>query len=208
HPQQPDPTLSPPSSRSVVSPQSRSLLTHPLRSPSTAAAPTAATAAPTTGAAGSPPSKQRTRRRQATSPWSHHGSGREGMGTGARLFSHSHSPLALRPGSSVQVQPRVSTMLLWRWQRRQINREQPMANPAAPGGMILFLQAVFHCQRGGADAAAHRPNGRPGVRSCYEHGCSCPWIQPEHGYSCLLLRKISLGGMGYARLNMLGTIQL
>ncbi|CAN6343378.1 unnamed protein product [Urochloa humidicola] len=48
------------------------------------------------------------------------------MGTGARLSSHSHSPLALRPGSSVQ--PRVSTMLLWRRQRRQINREQPMAN--------------------------------------------------------------------------------
>ncbi|CAO2184598.1 unnamed protein product, partial [Urochloa humidicola] len=101
---------------------------------------------------------------QATSPWSLHGSGREGMGTGARLSSHSHSPLALRPGSSVQ--PRVSMMLLWRRQRRQINREQSMANPAAPGGMSLFLQAVVHYQRGGADATAHRPNGRPGL-NCF-----------------------------------------
>ncbi|CAO2147850.1 unnamed protein product, partial [Urochloa humidicola] len=114
--------------------------------------------------------KQRTRRRQATSPWSLHGSSREGMGTGARLSSHSHSPLALRPGSSVQ--PRVSTMLLWRRQRRQINREQPMANPAAPGGMSLFLQAVVHCQRGGADAAAHRPNGRPGP-NCFFSDWKC-----------------------------------
>ncbi|CAO2201052.1 unnamed protein product, partial [Urochloa humidicola] len=75
--------------------------------------------------------------------------GAPGASTTAEPHSHlsaspyPHRPLALRPGSSVQ--PRVSTMLLW-WRRRQINREQPTANPAAPGGMRPCPWSTRRCR--------------------------------------------------------------